>query len=248
MGKVPVKIKSVVYALSPFQQKVMPGLFKELMHKATHKVTENWLNTILLVGPVVGTYTHFGFVYTLHISIREKATGDLMAEETTTNSYEEARKQQLLENKKRLEELGILKISRNLSELSKSKKFKQREVKPKIRNAEIVEPRRSTRARNPIITYPSYVVWRRRQGRGRKWVLTNAIPRPKFKKRLRPETTLDSPAENDKTPPAKSNSQAEKTKQSKEKTSTSKSNSQDKNTKKSEEIVTGTRRSTRLRN
>ncbi|PWA52371.1 DNA-binding pseudobarrel domain-containing protein [Artemisia annua] len=77
-----------------------------------------------------------------------------MAEETATNTYEEARKQQLLENKKRMEELGILKISRNLSELSKSeKKFKQREVKPKIRNAEIVEPRRSTRARNPIITY-----------------------------------------------------------------------------------------------
>lgn len=57
MGKVPVKIKSVVYALSPFQQKVMHGLFKELMNKATHKVTENWLNSILLVGPVVGTYT-----------------------------------------------------------------------------------------------------------------------------------------------------------------------------------------------
>nr|GFB33557.1 putative B3 domain-containing protein At5g58280 [Tanacetum cinerariifolium] len=81
-----------------------------------------------------------------------------MAEETTTNSYEDARKQQLLENKKRFEELGILKISRNLSDLSKSeKKSKQREVKPKIRNAEIVEPRRSTRARNPIITYQDEV-------------------------------------------------------------------------------------------
>nr|GEW61931.1 putative B3 domain-containing protein At5g58280 [Tanacetum cinerariifolium] len=81
-----------------------------------------------------------------------------MAEETKTNSYEEARKQQLLENKKRFEELGILKISRNLSDLSKSeKKSKQREVKPKIRNAEIVEPRRSTRARNPIISYQDEV-------------------------------------------------------------------------------------------
>ncbi|GJX37603.1 putative B3 domain-containing protein [Tanacetum coccineum] len=86
------------------------------------------------------------------------ATGDLMAEEITTNSYEDARKQQLLENKKRFEELGILKISRNLSDLSKSeKKSKQREVKPKIRNAEIVEPRRSTRARNPIISYQDEV-------------------------------------------------------------------------------------------
>ncbi|XP_071738014.1 cytochrome b-c1 complex subunit 8-like [Rutidosis leptorrhynchoides] len=58
MGKVPVKIKSVVYGLSPYQQKVMPGLWKELVNKMTHKVTENWLNAILLVGPIVGTYTY----------------------------------------------------------------------------------------------------------------------------------------------------------------------------------------------
>ena len=89
----------------------------------------------------------------------------------------------------------------------------------------------------------SYVAWRRRRGQGPKWVLRN-INIPELKKRVR----LDNPAENEKTTPAKSNSQAEKTKHSKEKTSTSKSNSQDKNTKKSEEIVTGARRSTRLRN
>ncbi|KAI7742608.1 hypothetical protein M8C21_011946 [Ambrosia artemisiifolia] len=58
MGKIPVKIKSVVYGLSPFQQKVMPGLWNELAHKITHKVTENWLNTLLLVGPVVGVYSY----------------------------------------------------------------------------------------------------------------------------------------------------------------------------------------------
>ncbi|KAI3678600.1 hypothetical protein L6452_37899 [Arctium lappa] len=75
-------------------------------------------------------------------------------EEITSNSYEEARKQQLLENKKRFEDLGILKISKTLSELSKSEKqSKQREVKPKIRNALIIEPRRSTRARNPPPSY-----------------------------------------------------------------------------------------------
>ncbi|XP_024981963.1 putative B3 domain-containing protein At5g58280 isoform X2 [Cynara cardunculus var. scolymus] len=77
-----------------------------------------------------------------------------MAEEITSNSYEEARKQQLLENKKRFEDLGILKISKSLSDLSKSEKqSKQREVKPKIRNALVIEPRRSTRARNPAPSY-----------------------------------------------------------------------------------------------
>ncbi|KAI3749784.1 hypothetical protein L2E82_20400 [Cichorium intybus] len=77
-----------------------------------------------------------------------------MAEEITSNSYEEARKQQLLENKKRFEELGILKITKTLSDLSKSeKKSKQREVKLKIRNSSITEPRRSTRERNPIVSY-----------------------------------------------------------------------------------------------
>ncbi|KAL7585596.1 hypothetical protein Lser_V15G42080 [Lactuca serriola] len=58
MGKILVKIKAVVYGLSPFQQKVMPGLWKELANKITHKVTENWLSAILLVGPVVGTYSY----------------------------------------------------------------------------------------------------------------------------------------------------------------------------------------------
>ncbi|CAH1447056.1 unnamed protein product [Lactuca virosa] len=37
MGKIPVKIKAVVYGLSPFQQKVMPGLWKELTNKITTK-------------------------------------------------------------------------------------------------------------------------------------------------------------------------------------------------------------------
>ncbi|KAF5821851.1 putative cytochrome b-c1 complex subunit 8 [Helianthus annuus] len=58
MGKIPVKIKSVVYGLSPFQQKIMPGLWNEFTHKITHKVTENWLNAVLLVGPVVGVYSY----------------------------------------------------------------------------------------------------------------------------------------------------------------------------------------------
>ncbi|KAK4370608.1 hypothetical protein RND71_010083 [Anisodus tanguticus] len=40
MGKQPVKLKAVVYALSPFQQKVMPGLWKDLAGKTHHKRRE----------------------------------------------------------------------------------------------------------------------------------------------------------------------------------------------------------------
>ncbi|CAH1439356.1 cytochrome b-c1 complex subunit 8 [Lactuca sativa] len=58
MGKIPVKVKAVTYALSPFQQKVMPGLWKDFTHKITHKVTENWHSAVLLVGPVVGVYAY----------------------------------------------------------------------------------------------------------------------------------------------------------------------------------------------
>ncbi|KVI03703.1 cytochrome b-c1 complex subunit 8-like [Cynara cardunculus var. scolymus] len=67
MGKIPVKIKSVVYALSPFQQKVMPGLWKDFTSKVTHKFTDNWLGAVLLVGPVAGVYT-----YVQHYQEREK--------------------------------------------------------------------------------------------------------------------------------------------------------------------------------
>ncbi|XP_057970196.1 cytochrome b-c1 complex subunit 8-like [Malania oleifera] len=58
MGKIPVKVKAVVYTLSPFQQKVMAGLWKDLPNKVTHKVTDNWINATLLLGPLVGTYAY----------------------------------------------------------------------------------------------------------------------------------------------------------------------------------------------
>ncbi|CAK9134878.1 unnamed protein product [Ilex paraguariensis] len=58
MGKQPVRMKAVVYALSPFQQKVMPGLWKDLVGKINHKVSENWLSATLLLTPVIGTYTY----------------------------------------------------------------------------------------------------------------------------------------------------------------------------------------------
>ncbi|KAK4351623.1 hypothetical protein RND71_030936 [Anisodus tanguticus] len=56
MGKQPVKLKAVVYALSPFQQKVMPGLWKDLPSKIHHKVSENWISATLLLGPLVGVH------------------------------------------------------------------------------------------------------------------------------------------------------------------------------------------------
>ncbi|KAL6186949.1 hypothetical protein ACLB2K_036364 [Fragaria x ananassa] len=53
MGKTPVKMRAVVYALSPFQQKVMPGLWKDLPAKLHHKVSENWLSATLLLAPLI---------------------------------------------------------------------------------------------------------------------------------------------------------------------------------------------------
>ncbi|KAJ6798267.1 cytochrome b-c1 complex subunit 8-like [Iris pallida] len=67
MGKIPVKMRAVVYGLSPFQQKVMPGLWKDLPGKIQHKVSDNWTSTILLLGPLVGTYS-----YVQHYQEKEK--------------------------------------------------------------------------------------------------------------------------------------------------------------------------------
>ncbi|KMS99888.1 hypothetical protein BVRB_1g017370 [Beta vulgaris subsp. vulgaris] len=61
MGKIPVKMKAVQYALSPYQQKVMPGLWKDLPGKLSHKVTENWISATLLLTPLVGVYSYVGW-------------------------------------------------------------------------------------------------------------------------------------------------------------------------------------------
>ncbi|KAL3829000.1 hypothetical protein ACJIZ3_017802 [Penstemon smallii] len=58
MGKQPVRMKAVVYALSPFQQKVMPGLFKDLPGKISHKITDNWISATLLLAPLIGTVSY----------------------------------------------------------------------------------------------------------------------------------------------------------------------------------------------
>ncbi|XP_050215061.1 putative B3 domain-containing protein At5g58280 [Mercurialis annua] len=70
------------------------------------------------------------------------------------NTYEEARKLRLEENKKRFKDLGISNLTESLSNLtSPEKKTKQRLSKPKSAITELIEPRRSTRTRNPIISY-----------------------------------------------------------------------------------------------
>ncbi|TKY53186.1 putative B3 domain-containing protein [Spatholobus suberectus] len=78
-----------------------------------------------------------------------------MAKGCTINTYEEARKQRLEENKKRFEDLGISRISKKLIEITSSAKKPQHhhpKLKPNKTNGE-VEPRRSSRVRN---TVPSY--------------------------------------------------------------------------------------------
>ncbi|XP_009793972.1 putative B3 domain-containing protein At5g58280 [Nicotiana sylvestris] len=81
-----------------------------------------------------------------------------MANENGTTSYEEVRRQRVLDNKKRFEDLGILSISKNLSDLAKSekksdKKYEVTRVRQKANDVYMLEPRRSGRARNPVPSY-----------------------------------------------------------------------------------------------
>ncbi|XP_029124522.1 putative B3 domain-containing protein At5g58280 [Cajanus cajan] len=78
-----------------------------------------------------------------------------MAKGCSNNEYEKARKQRLEENKKRFEDLGISRISKNLTEITSSAKKTLHhlpKLKPKKTNGE-VEPRRSSRVRNPVPSY-----------------------------------------------------------------------------------------------
>ncbi|KAL6203584.1 hypothetical protein ACLB2K_027284 [Fragaria x ananassa] len=68
--------------------------------------------------------------------------------------YEEARNKRLEENRKKFQDLGITQISKTLSDLTAPEKKPQRVWKPKAKNTVFeVEPRRSTRQRNPIQSY-----------------------------------------------------------------------------------------------
>ncbi|KAK7385634.1 hypothetical protein VNO78_31382 [Psophocarpus tetragonolobus] len=81
-----------------------------------------------------------------------------MAKGCINNTYEEARKQRLEENKKRFQDLGISRISKNLTEVTSSAKKKTPhhlpKLTPKKTNIKVeVVPRRSSRVRNPVCSY-----------------------------------------------------------------------------------------------
>ncbi|KAI3892993.1 hypothetical protein MKX03_008991 [Papaver bracteatum] len=71
------------------------------------------------------------------------------------NSYEEARKQRLEDNKRRFQELGVLKIASSLSDVIKEKNKIQRKYKVRSKpdpvNPDLV--RRSSRPRNQVTYY-----------------------------------------------------------------------------------------------
>ncbi|XP_058748004.1 putative B3 domain-containing protein At5g58280 [Vicia villosa] len=77
-----------------------------------------------------------------------------MAKGSASNNYEEARKLRLEENKKRFQDLGILTISKKLTEIaSPAKKSANHIYRPKSKTIVVAEPRRSSRARNPVPSY-----------------------------------------------------------------------------------------------
>ncbi|GLT80689.1 hypothetical protein SLA2020_521140 [Shorea laevis] len=69
------------------------------------------------------------------------------------NSYEEARRQRLEENKRRFEELGIAKISQGLANAHNKSQQRVSNSKPKAKTSYALEPRRSSRARNLVPSY-----------------------------------------------------------------------------------------------
>ncbi|KAJ4762840.1 B3 domain-containing protein [Rhynchospora pubera] len=68
------------------------------------------------------------------------------------NTYEEARKKRVLENIKHLENLGIAKISKSLLDVAKSehKRVNSKSSEKSKKKFEVVEVRRSSRAKNPV--------------------------------------------------------------------------------------------------
>ncbi len=60
MGKAPIRLKEVVYTLSPFEQSVMSGLWKDLPHKAAHhaaNVRRLWAGVLGPYRGVLGKHT-----------------------------------------------------------------------------------------------------------------------------------------------------------------------------------------------
>ncbi|XP_017249715.1 cytochrome b-c1 complex subunit 8-2, mitochondrial [Daucus carota subsp. sativus] len=52
------KVKSVVYALSPYQQQTMPGLWKDFTSKIYKRTLGDWVSISLVAVPVIGTYLY----------------------------------------------------------------------------------------------------------------------------------------------------------------------------------------------
>ncbi|KAH6828311.1 AP2/B3-like transcriptional factor family protein [Perilla frutescens var. hirtella] len=102
------------------------------------------INPIIVLGDVsIGSLSICSWAFLMVLATMEI--------ESSGNIYEDARKQRLLENKKRFEDLGIMKISKSLS--TKSEKLQNRQVRMKPMNDYSMEPRRSSRARNPVNSY-----------------------------------------------------------------------------------------------
>ncbi|WOH01879.1 hypothetical protein DCAR_0521265 [Daucus carota subsp. sativus] len=60
------KVKSVVYALSPYQQQTMPGLWKDFTSKIYKRTLGDWVSISLVAVPVIGTYFYFSYGTTLN--------------------------------------------------------------------------------------------------------------------------------------------------------------------------------------
>ncbi|KAL0728572.1 hypothetical protein Bca4012_024665 [Brassica carinata] len=60
MGNQPVKLKAVVYALSPFQQKVMTGLWKDLPEKIHHNTRYLRIGSALFSSPLPSSKNSHG--------------------------------------------------------------------------------------------------------------------------------------------------------------------------------------------
>ena len=59
MGKVPVRLREVVYTLSPFQQTVMGGLWKDAPAKLARKFSENWFDVgVFFLAPTWATMAY----------------------------------------------------------------------------------------------------------------------------------------------------------------------------------------------
>ncbi|KAL8129846.1 hypothetical protein V2J09_019001 [Rumex salicifolius] len=84
---------------------------------------------------------------------QKQSLSSVMAIDTVSNSYEEARRRRLEDNKKRFEDLGISKISKSLSKPEKTPLPLRSPRKQRSYDAYATEPRRSSRARNQVSSY-----------------------------------------------------------------------------------------------